>query len=122
MYCLRNDIGQNVVWYNATLMKKFGYQVPTTWEQYQALGAEVAKQHPGYIIGSVGDPWTPEVYFWASQCPANQITGNNGLGRHRQPELHEDGQACSTPGWPTSRSPPSRPSPTRSSSSTRPRR
>jgi multiple sugar transport system substrate-binding protein len=55
VYCLRNDIGQNVVWYNATMMKKFGYQVPTTWEQYQALGAEVAKQHPGYIIGSVGD-------------------------------------------------------------------
>jgi ABC-type glycerol-3-phosphate transport system substrate-binding protein len=76
VYCLRNDIGQNLLWYNAALMKKFGYTVPTTWEQYQALGAEVAKQHPGYIIGSVGDAWTPEVYFWASQCPANQISGN----------------------------------------------
>ena len=76
VYCLRNDIGQNLLWYNTTLMKKFGYQVPTTWEQYQALGAEVAKQHPGYITGSVGDAWTPEVYFWASQCPANQISGN----------------------------------------------
>jgi multiple sugar transport system substrate-binding protein len=76
VYCLRNDVGQNLLWYNTTLMKKFGYQVPTTWQQYEALGAEVAKQHPGYITGSVGDPWTPEVYFWASQCPANQITGN----------------------------------------------
>jgi ABC-type glycerol-3-phosphate transport system substrate-binding protein len=76
VYCLRNDIGQNMLWYNAALMKKFGYQVPTTWEQYEALGAEVAKQHPGYVIGSVGDAWTPEVYFWASQCPANQISGN----------------------------------------------
>jgi multiple sugar transport system substrate-binding protein len=76
VYCLRNDVGQNVLWYNTALMKKFGYQVPTTWQQYEALGAEVAKQHPGYITGSVGDPWTPEVYFWASQCPANQITGN----------------------------------------------
>ena len=76
VYCLRNDIGQNVVWYNSALMKSFGYQVPTTWEQYEALGAEVAKQHPGYIIGSVGDAWTPEVYFWASQCGANQVSGN----------------------------------------------
>lgn len=76
VYCLRNDIGQNVVWYNATLMKSFGYQVPTTWEQYQALGEQVAKQHPGYITGSVGDAWTPEVYFWAGQCGANQINGN----------------------------------------------
>ena len=76
IYCLRNDIGQNVVWYNSTLMKQFGYQVPTTWEQYEALGAQVAQQHPGYITGSVGDAWTPEVYFWASQCGANQINGN----------------------------------------------
>ncbi len=76
VYCLRNDIGQNVVWYNTKLMQQFGYQVPTTWEQYEALGAEVAKQHPGYITGSVGDAWTPEVYFWASQCGANQINGN----------------------------------------------
>ena len=76
VYCLRNDIGQNVLWYNAALMKSFGYQVPTTWEQYEALGAEVAKQHPGYITGSVGDAWTPEVYFWASRCGANQVDGN----------------------------------------------
>ena len=76
VYCLRNDIGQNVLWYNSTLMKRFGYTVPTTWEQYEALGAQVAKQHPGYIIGDVGDVYTPEVYFWAGQCPANQVNGN----------------------------------------------
>jgi hypothetical protein len=52
-YCLRNDIAQVVLWYNKTLMDKWGYQVPTTWEQYQALGEEVAKQHPGYVIGSI---------------------------------------------------------------------
>jgi multiple sugar transport system substrate-binding protein len=77
VYCLRNDIGQNVLWYNAKLMEQFGYQVPTTWEQYEALGAKVAKQHPGYVTGSVGDPWTPEVYFWAAQCPANSVSGND---------------------------------------------
>ena len=36
-------------------MAKFGYQVPTTWQQYQALGEQVAKQHPGYVLGAVGD-------------------------------------------------------------------
>jgi ABC-type glycerol-3-phosphate transport system substrate-binding protein len=76
VYCLRNDIGQNVVWYNTKLMSQFGYTVPATWEQYEALGAKVAKQHPGYIIGTGGDSWTPKVYFWASQCPANQVNGN----------------------------------------------
>ena len=75
VYCLRNDLAQAVLWYNAALMKKWGYQVPTTWPQYEALGVKVAKQHPGYLVGSAGDPWTPEIYMWASQCQASDITG-----------------------------------------------
>jgi ABC-type glycerol-3-phosphate transport system substrate-binding protein len=75
VYCLRNDLAMVVLWYNATLMKQWGYQVPTTWPQYQQLGEEVAKQHPGYIVGNAGDTFTPEIYMWASQCQANDITG-----------------------------------------------
>ncbi|GII28268.1 ABC transporter substrate-binding protein [Planotetraspora mira] len=72
-YCLRNDIAQVVLWYNKTLMDKFGYQVPTTWEQYEALGEQVAKEHPGYLVGAVGDTNSQESYFWSSQCPAFQL-------------------------------------------------
>ncbi|MBX6384313.1 MAG: carbohydrate ABC transporter substrate-binding protein [Microbispora sp.] len=75
VYCLRNDLAQVVLWYNKSLLDKFGYDLPTTWEEYQALGEKVAREHPGYIIGTVGDPWTPEVYFWGSKCQANDITG-----------------------------------------------
>ncbi|MGH6655317.1 MAG: ABC transporter substrate-binding protein [Actinocrinis sp.] len=75
VYCLRNDLSQTVLWYNAKLLKQWGYQVPTTWEQYQALGEKVATEHPGYLVGSAGDTWTPEVFMWASKCGANQITG-----------------------------------------------
>lgn len=75
VYCLRNDLAQAVLWYNKKLMDQFGYAVPTTWEEYQALGEKVAKQHPGYIIGTAGDAWTPEVFLWASKCQANGITG-----------------------------------------------
>ncbi len=75
VYCLRNDLSQVVLWYNATLMKKWGYQVPTTWPQYEQLGETVAKQHPGYLVGNAGDTFTPEIYMWASQCQANDITG-----------------------------------------------
>ncbi|MEU5098686.1 extracellular solute-binding protein [Streptomyces sp. NPDC020996] len=74
-YCLRNDLAQGVLWYNKKLMDSFGYSVPTTWEEYQALGKKVAKEHPGYLVGTAGDPWTPEVYFWASQCPASTVSG-----------------------------------------------
>jgi ABC-type glycerol-3-phosphate transport system substrate-binding protein len=75
VYCLRNDLAFTVLWYNAKLMKQWGYQVPTTWQAYEQLGLEVAKQHPGYLVGNAGDTFTPEIYMWASQCQANDITG-----------------------------------------------
>jgi multiple sugar transport system substrate-binding protein len=75
VYCLRNDLAQTVLWYDKTLMDQFGYSLPTTWEEYEALSQKVAADHPGYIVGEVGDTWTPEVYFWASKCQANDITG-----------------------------------------------
>ncbi|MCX2748739.1 extracellular solute-binding protein [Arthrobacter sp. MI7-26] len=75
VYCLRNDLAQTVLWYNKSLLDQFGYSVPTTWEEYQALGEKVAKEHPGYVIGTAGDAWTPEVFMWAGKCQANNVTG-----------------------------------------------
>ena len=75
LYCLRNDLSQTVLWYNAKLMTQWGYQVPMTWEQYQALGQRVATEHPGYLVGDAGDTFAPEIYLWAGKCGANQITG-----------------------------------------------
>ncbi|GAA1115057.1 extracellular solute-binding protein [Kribbella jejuensis] len=75
LYCLRNDLAQTVLWYNKKLMDQFGYALPTTWEDYQALGEKVAKQHPGYIIGAAGDGFAPEIYMWAGKCQANGVTG-----------------------------------------------
>lgn len=69
-YCLRNDIAQVVLWYNKPLMDKWSYKAPTTWEQYEALGKRVAKEHPGYLVGSIGDTNSHESYFWSGQCPA----------------------------------------------------
>lgn len=75
VYCLRNDLAQAVLWYDKSLLVQFGYALPTTWEEYQALGEKVAKEHPGYIIGTAGDAWTPEVFMWGSRCRANDVTG-----------------------------------------------
>lgn len=75
VYCLRNDLAQVVLWYNKALLDQFGYSVPTTWEEYQALGERVASEHPGYIIGAAGDAFAPEIYMWSSKCQANDITG-----------------------------------------------
>jgi ABC-type glycerol-3-phosphate transport system substrate-binding protein len=72
-YCLRNDIAQVVLWYNKKLMDQWGYAVPKTWQEYQAIGQKVGKEHPGYLVGTVGDTNSNESYFWSSQCPANQL-------------------------------------------------
>jgi multiple sugar transport system substrate-binding protein len=79
VYCLRNDLAQVVLWYNKTLMDQFGYTVPTTWEDYEALSVKVATEHPGYITGAVGDTFAPEIYFWSSKCQANGITGPSSV-------------------------------------------
>jgi ABC-type glycerol-3-phosphate transport system substrate-binding protein len=78
-YCLRNDIAQVVLWYNRTLLDQFGYSVPTTWEQYQQLGERLAREHPGYLVGAIGDTNSHESYFWSAQCPAQQLTGPSTL-------------------------------------------
>ncbi|MEV8213965.1 carbohydrate ABC transporter substrate-binding protein [Leifsonia sp. NPDC077715] len=75
LYCIRNDVAQNVFWYNKTLFDQFGYTVPKTWEDLQALSDKVAEEHPGYVLGTVGDNNAPLVYFWASECPANTLDG-----------------------------------------------
>jgi len=79
VYCLRNDLAQVVLWYNKALLNQFGYALPTTWEEYQALGEKVATEHPGYIVGAVGDSFAPEIYFWAGKCQANGVTGPHAL-------------------------------------------
>jgi hypothetical protein len=71
--CLRNDLGFDVLWVNVPLMKQFGYTIPTTWQQWQAIGEDVAKHHPGYIIGEQGVPWDEDIYLQPAQCHLNDV-------------------------------------------------
>ena len=77
LVCLQDNLAQEVLYVNKKLMTKFGYSVPTTWQQWAALGSKVAKEHPGYIIGNVGDSYGHWLYFWANKCPLSQVTGAN---------------------------------------------
>jgi multiple sugar transport system substrate-binding protein len=69
--CVRNDVAPDVLWYNATLFKQWGYTPPTTWPQYESLSLQIAKAHPGYFTGMLGDAYAPDRYLWASGCPTN---------------------------------------------------
>lgn len=77
VYGLRNDLAQSVFWYNKSLFDQFGYKIPTTWEEYEQLSDKLAAEHPGYILGSVGDAFLGmDVYYWGAQAPVFQVKGN----------------------------------------------
>jgi multiple sugar transport system substrate-binding protein len=64
LMCLRNDIAHDVVWYDKPLMDSLGAKVPTTWEEFQALGDELAPK--GYSLGS---PMVPlEAFLVSDGC------------------------------------------------------
>lgn len=76
VYGLRNDLAPVLFWYNKELLDQFGYDVPATWEDYQALGDKLAAEHPGYFLGSVGDGFEgPYIYYWSGQAPIFQVDG-----------------------------------------------
>ncbi|QMU71691.1 ABC transporter substrate-binding protein [Streptacidiphilus sp. P02-A3a] len=73
-YCLPNDVAPVVLWVNQKLMKQFGYTVPTTMAQYQALGEKVAAQHPGYLVGDINDRDGYGAFLGSSGCTDRQVT------------------------------------------------
>ncbi len=76
VYGLRNDLAPVLFWYNKTLLAEFGYDAPTTWEDYQALGDKLAAEHPGYFLGAIGDSFEgPYVYYWSGEAPIFQVEG-----------------------------------------------
>jgi multiple sugar transport system substrate-binding protein len=77
VYGLRNDLAPVVLWYNQKLLTEFGYEAPVTWEDYEALSDKLAAEHPGYILGSVGDSFVGTyVYYWGAQAPIFQLDGD----------------------------------------------
>lgn len=78
VYGLRNDLAPVLFYYNKALLDQFGYQPPTTWEEYQALGDKLAAEHPGYFLGAIGDSFEgPYVYYWSGEAPIFQVNGDS---------------------------------------------
>jgi multiple sugar transport system substrate-binding protein len=77
VYGVRDNLAPVVFWYNKALFDEFGYEIPETWEDYQALGDKLAAEHPGYILGSIGDPFTAVLTnMWAAQAPIYTVDGD----------------------------------------------
>ncbi|MEO8902559.1 MAG: ABC transporter substrate-binding protein [Polyangiaceae bacterium] len=77
IYGVRDNLAPVVFWYNKPLFDQFGYTIPTTWEDYQALGDKLAAEHPGYTLGSIGDSFTAVLAdMWAAQAPIYTVKDN----------------------------------------------
>lgn len=74
IYCLGNDEGQTVLWYNKPLFAQWGYTVPTTFDEFQQLGIKLAREHPGYNLGTVNGRYGSDAYFGSSGCPVVDAT------------------------------------------------
>ncbi|QOR70482.1 carbohydrate ABC transporter substrate-binding protein [Ruania alkalisoli] len=75
LYCINNDLSPLVLWYDKDLMEEFGYELPTTWEEFEALGLQLAEEHPGYIMGHIATMQ----YLPVSRCPMAQVVGDRTL-------------------------------------------
>jgi ABC-type glycerol-3-phosphate transport system substrate-binding protein len=75
-YCVQDNLAQVVLWVNKKLMDQFGYTVPKTWQEWAALGQKVATEHPGYIVGNIGDSFSHWIYLWGNQCPLERLQGD----------------------------------------------
>jgi ABC-type glycerol-3-phosphate transport system substrate-binding protein len=74
LYCLRNDLAQNVFWYNTKLFDEFGYDVPTTWEE-----SWEASEMPSPHTSTFG-PASAQLISWMETslprtCPTRNVPG-----------------------------------------------
>jgi ABC-type glycerol-3-phosphate transport system substrate-binding protein len=74
-YCLKNDLAQSVLWYDTTLVKKFGITVPTTMDQFATEAMKL--KGTGYIAGAIGDQNYYSSFLQSSGCPLSQVTKAN---------------------------------------------
>ncbi|WP_421725031.1 ABC transporter substrate-binding protein [Bauldia sp.] len=78
LVCLRNDLAHNLIWYDKPQMEAFGYAVPTTWEEFIVLSADLAENHPGYFLGSSTDPYGVYAMIMSSGCDmATPVAGRD---------------------------------------------
>lgn len=69
IFCLGNDTGQTVLWYNKVQFEEWGYAVPKTFTEFKDLGIKLAKEHPGYNLGAISGRYGVDAFFGSSGCP-----------------------------------------------------
>ena len=76
MYCVKNDLAHTVLYYDQKLMDEFKYKVPTTMDEFKTIALDMAKNHPGYNVGHMGNGEIYQGWLWPSGCPMATAKGN----------------------------------------------
>ena len=80
LYCLRNDIAPDVMYYSTQGFEEIGAEVPTTFEELEALADDLAANHPEYKIQLHGSDYRAYFHIYnASNCPYVTPKGENDL-------------------------------------------
>ncbi|MCG7495039.1 ABC transporter substrate-binding protein [Thalassobius sp. Cn5-15] len=77
LICLRNDVAHFMLWYNAPLMEELGLSVPTTWEEYEKVGAAAAANDSGIVSGAVAMHIPLMNFLYSNGCELAVPQANN---------------------------------------------
>ena len=76
-YCLKNDLAQNVLWYDTTVFKKLGLTVPKTMDEFAATAMKL--KGTGYIAGSVANNALYNGFLWPNGCQMTDIVDSGTI-------------------------------------------
>jgi ABC-type glycerol-3-phosphate transport system substrate-binding protein len=74
-YCLKNDLANNVLWYNTKIFKQLGLTVPKTMAEFAATAMKL--KGTGYSAGAYGDQNYYASFLQSSGCPLAQVPKPN---------------------------------------------
>ena len=66
LLCLRNDLAHMIIWYDKPLLDQLGVKVPATWEDFEALGAQLGPK--GYKLGTGVEAFPLLSYLVSDGC------------------------------------------------------
>lgn len=79
VYAIPQDSGPLALMYNATLFKKYGLKVPTTWAQFASEAASVHVSHPGVYLTNIQQLPETQLFWWQTGAFPVKWSGGTSL-------------------------------------------
>jgi len=76
-WCIKNDLAQTVLWYDAVTFEELGLTVPTTMDEFAATALQL--KEAGYSTGAIGEQIFYAAYLWPSGCPVADVRSSTEL-------------------------------------------